>query len=103
MMVLIIPLIHDSPYEVIPNVNAILKMRNLRIRNTWLVGVEYEIYASTLNYMLFISQRPSTSPLASPYPIYPKTSPYVSYAQIFASPVGGVPGTAIFKVINHPS
>lgn len=63
MMVLIIPLIHDSPYEVMPNVNAILKMRNLRIRNTWLVGVEYEIYASTLNYMLFISQRPSTSPL----------------------------------------
>ena len=49
-----------------------------------------------LNYMLFISQRHSMSPLASPYPIYLNTSPYFSYAQIFASPVGGVPGTAVF-------
>lgn len=97
MMALVIPLIvHDSPYEVIPNVNAILKIRNLSIRNTWLVGVEYKVYASTLNYMLFISQRPSMSPLLLPYPIYAKTSPYLSYAQIFASPVGGVPGTAVF-------
>ena len=50
MMPFIIPLIiHGSPYEVIPNISAILKTRILRIRNAWLIGVEYEVYASTLS------------------------------------------------------
>ena len=57
MMPFIIPLIiHGSPYEVIPNISAILKTRILRIRNAWLIGVEYEVYASTLSSVQSLSR-----------------------------------------------
>lgn len=56
-------------YEVTANVNVILKMRKLRIKDTWLVGMDmryvsgsYSIKARALNHhSLPLSKAPYTS------------------------------------------